>query len=124
MAELDSGPGRLDWKVYVGDTNREAFQMTGEQAVDLTGSTIAAQARRAAKDEEVVATAIIGTSGLADGEFTVEWDGEELRALVDAVPADAWIGAWDLQITYPDGTIDTPLAGRFTVTYDVTRGAA
>ena len=122
MATLNSGPETLDWTWYVGDTEPETFIITGESPVDLTGATIAAQARATAKDPVVAATAVITATNLANGEFTIGWDGEELRPLVEAAPTDKWVGVWDLQITLADGSIRTRVAGRFTAEHDVTRG--
>jgi hypothetical protein len=53
-----------------------------------------------------------------------------LPNIIDAAvpPADSAtlpeVGAWDLELTYPDGTVKTVVAGAVTVRSDVTRAVA
>lgn len=124
MATIDSGPQPLDWKVYAGDSNREAYEFLADgMPWDLTGAVIAAQARAEAPDEEVAATAIVTVVDAALGRYTVEWDGEgELRALLAG--QEEWAGVWDLEVLEAGETLPRSLLyGTFTVLMDVTRTA-
>jgi hypothetical protein len=120
MAKITSGPIQLDWSVYAGDSNREVFEFVGDVPVDITGWVIEAQARRKKSDPVVGATAIVTLTDPGAGRFTVEWDGEQLRALLGE--AESWAGVWDLQTTVGGETLPvTRLGGMFTVLMDVTR---
>lgn len=120
MPKISTTPTALDWDVYAGDNNRVTFQVTAGDPVDLTGATIAAQARASAASTAVALTGTVGTSGLALGEFTVAWDGEAIRTLLGSL--ETWQGVWDLQVTLAGETLPrTHFRGRFTATLDVTR---
>lgn len=121
MADLKSGPGVLNWTVYAGDSNREEFQyVTGGVPVDLTGATFRSQARKTAQDGTVAATALITPVDLTKGLFTIEWDGEALRALLGGKAT--WAGVWDFEVLLPSQALPvTKLKGKFSIEMDVTR---
>lgn len=122
MAKLWSGPQQLDWEVYAGDLNRELFAVQTTDPVDLTGAVIEAQARKSAVDKDIALTAKVTPVELTLGQFTVEWSGTEVRALLAGEMN--WSGVWDLQITMADETLPmTLLRGQFVATHDVTRAA-
>lgn len=126
---IDSGPQCLNWSVYAGDSNVEAFEfLLNGDPWNLSGAEILAEARKTASDPEIAATATITTVDLSLGQVAIGWDGEELRALLEGAVARAgepetWVGVWDLQI-HPSGDAlpRTVLRGTLTVTNDVTRG--
>jgi hypothetical protein len=95
------------------------FGLSANDPVDITGMTITAQARIKASDPAIAATAIITITDPLKGEFTVEWDGEELRTLLAG--AETWVGLWDLQMERAGELPRTVVRGAFTVTEDVTR---
>lgn len=122
MARIDSGPIKLDWSVYAGDANRELFAVSTSDGapVNLSGVTLQAQARATAPDTLVAADAVVTPKDLALGQFYVQWDGAQLRALLAG--KGQWSGVWDLQMdSGSPGGVETLLAGLFTVTHDVTR---
>ncbi len=120
MAKLTSGPQSLDWDIMAGDLNRETFQVVANDPVDLTGATIAAQARKTAPDAEIALEAVITPVEPLLGQFTVEWDGEAARTLLAGQVS--WQGVWDLEVTFAGETLpETLLRGVFTVNMDVTR---
>jgi hypothetical protein len=107
-------PAAYDLKLYRGDTTRfkvMLWQDTGKtQPVDLTGATPAAEIRD--KTAGVKITTLTCTVS-APGEITVEL----LPAGYVTVPSS---GVWDLQVTFPSGDVRTMVAGKVTVTGDVT----
>jgi hypothetical protein len=110
--------------LYRGDTYSWSFRLWDDedQTVphDLTGATAAAQIRnKPAGDLVIDLDCAVVTTG-PPGPVTTNTVQVEL-------PADRWtaapgigVGAWDLEITYPDGNVTTVLAGKVTVTLDVT----
>jgi len=121
VAAIISGPSPLDWKVYAGDRNEVVFSFeAGGAPWDITGASVAAQARIRATDPAVALDANVDVFDATSGKVTIAWDGEEVRALLAG--ADHWQGVWDLQITETGETLPiTMLRGKFTAIYDVTR---
>lgn len=119
---LKSIPSSLDWQVYAGDRNDEGFRITSNgQPVDLTGAEIAAYARLKRNDPKPAVIAEIIPVDLADGQFVIHWDGEDLRRALDERSATKWTGSWDLQVRMPgDDLPKTWLQGRLIIAYDVT----
>lgn len=122
MAVLTLGPALLDLKgVRAGDRNLIAFTFTSDDvAVNLTGSTVTAQARKSASTVDPPAlVADVVVVDAVNGKVTVAWDGEDVRALLDG--AEAWSGVWDLQILTPPDEPVTVVGGSFGAVMDVTR---
>jgi hypothetical protein len=119
---LKSIPSSMDWQVYAGDRNAEAFRITRNgDPIDLTDAEINAYCRVKRNDPQPAVIAVIAPIDLANGEFSVTWDGEELREALDAQSAIKWTGSWDLQVRMPgDDLPKTWLQGRFIIGYDVT----
>lgn len=111
-------PGKYDLALYRGDTYRWSVQLwaDAEQTVpvDLTGATVAAEIRDKPSGTKI--TTLLATLG-GPGEIIVELTADNYAA----VPAN---GVWDLQVTYPDGTVRTVLAGKVIVVADVTDSTA
>lgn len=122
MAAIDSGPVACSWRVYAGDSNRQTFTFHATPGVpwDLTGAELQAQARASSTDVAVAVEAVCTITDATAGLVTVEWDGEEVRALLAG--AEEWAGVWDLQILEAGQTLPvTLLVGAWTATMDVTR---
>lgn len=114
-------PGKLDLTIYRGDTYKLPLRLrerntngTAGAPLDLTGCTIKAQART---DED-------GSTPLAS--FTVTPDADPTTGLftlsLTVVQTKALRGGvWDVEVTWPDGTVSTYLKGKVTVLKDVTR---
>ena len=104
--------------LYQGDTFEMIFRLltTSSEYVDLTGCTVDSQIRATKASGTVVETFL--------GEIT---DQDELpggvrlsltAAETTLLTAD---GVWDVQLTWPDGTVKTYLGGSVTVVKEVTR---
>ena len=66
--------------VRAGDANLVAVTVTSKDApVDLSGLTLAAQARKKLTDADPAVTALITVTDAAAGEFTISWPGEAVR---------------------------------------------
>jgi hypothetical protein len=107
-------PGTYPLTLYRGDTYtfRVVLWADPEQTdpVDLTGATVAAEIRDKPSGTTIVSmTCTVTTPNIVD--VALDADDAELVPLK---------GAWDLEITYPDGTVHTVLAGAVTATADVT----
>jgi hypothetical protein len=110
-------PGIVDLNLYRGDTARYSFvlwQDAGKTlAVDLTGAIGAAQIRDRPDSGRVLAELACEIS-LPNTVLVV------VRGQL-ALPA---LCAWDLQLTWGDGDVQTVVAGRVYVVADVTRAVA
>jgi hypothetical protein len=84
--------------LYAGDRNLEQLAFTaGGAPWDLTGSVISAQARRVDTDADPPALeATITALDPTAGSYTMEWDGDDVRVLLDG--QSTWNGVWDVQI--------------------------
>lgn len=121
-SSINLAPATLDIAgIRAGDRN--LIQMTLLSAgvpTDLTGLTLTAQARAVATDSVASLTAEIVITDATGGIFTMQWDGDDVRTLLDATASASWKGVWDLQLgTEPDAV--TVVAGAFSVDLDVTR---
>lgn len=105
--------------VYQGDTFDLVFRLRNPDTsegpgsyIDLTGCTAKAQVRSTEIDPTVLA------------EFTPTVDGVNGQVslrLSSTQTAGLAAGVWDVQLTFPDGTIKTYLKGTVTVVKEVTR---
>lgn len=110
-------PGKYDLRLYRGDFEAWRCQLWQDTArtvaVDLAAATAAAEFRDKPGGTTVVAfDCTITQPNIIDIQMT----------------ADLWAGApaggvWDLEVTFPDGPT-TVLAGKVTVTPDVTNSVA
>lgn len=122
MASLQMGPGAVDLLgVRAGDRNIVTVELTTDGAPwDLTGAALLAQARKSNSDADPALVATITPVDPAQGRFTLEWDGEEVRTLLGA--DTTWDGVWDLQVTEATQTLaETVAAGKLTCELDVSR---
>lgn len=110
-----SGPGKYDLDLYRGDSRSWRFKLWVDkektQPVDLAGATPKAEFRDAPGGLVIITfECAIEEPNIVAMELTAEmWE--------DVAPAN---GAWDLEITFPDGKVNTPLYGDVEVTPDVT----
>ena len=122
MAAIISGPAQLDWVAYVGDANAETVWVSqpGGGPVSMLGAVVEAQVRVSAPDPVIALQAVVTIPDPLSGTFTIEWPGEEMRALV--ADLEQWVGVWDCQVTLPGADLPTTiLRGKFTAVHDVTR---
>lgn len=121
---IDSTPPRLNWRVYVGDSNEEHFYIKDGDGnlLDVSSDSFLAQARPEPTSEVISLTATIDTSDAVNGHILVGWDGEAIRTLVDSTGTETWTGVWDLQVLKEGASLPRTYArGVFSATYDVTR---
>lgn len=107
-------PGKFDLQLYRGDSYAWRFRIWTDTAqtvpANLLGATAMAQIRdKSAGDKIVDLICTITQPNLIDVSMT--------PAKYSTCPPS---GVWDLQITYSDGQVHTPIAGTVTVTPDVT----
>jgi 2-phospho-L-lactate transferase/gluconeogenesis factor (CofD/UPF0052 family) len=106
--------------VRAGDRNEMTFSITsGGTPVDLTGQTLAAQARRKATDTDVAVTAIVTITDPLAGTGTLRWPGSQV--MTSLAGTASWTGVWDLQMGNGVDDPTTLVGGKFTTTIDVTR---
>jgi hypothetical protein len=108
-------PGKKDLALYRGDTYSWTYQCWANKAktipVVLDGCTAAAEFRDAPGGTSIVSFActIVSPNTITVAMFKDMWD---------VAPSGG--GAWDLEITFPDGSVRTFIAGDVDVTEDVT----
>lgn len=109
-------PGIVDLSLYRGDTARYSFVLWQDSGktlpVDLTGSTPTAQIRDRPDSNRILL------------ELACEISLPNTVLVV--VPGNSTLpprGAWDLQLTWGNGDIQTVVAGQVYVVADVTRAA-
>ena len=111
-------PGKYDLTLYRGDTFELPFVLWEDEAkltpVDLTDAIVKAEFRDKSGGLTVVAFTCVVT---LPNTITV------------SMTSAMWVGApsggvWDLQLTFPDGEVRTVIAGKVTVTADVTDSVA
>lgn len=111
-------PGRYDLSLYRGDTAALRFVLwedTGHTVpYDISTATAASEIRD--KSGGAVITALTCTV-TAPNIIDVVLDAA-------ASPSVVAKGVWDLQLTWPDGTVRTVIAGNVTTTADVTDSVA
>jgi len=121
MASVKLGPEPLDLLgVRAGDANEIAFTLKQNGvAMDLTNSTVIAQARKVATDAVAVIEADYTAVDETLGKFILTWDGDKVRTMLNG--ALEFIGVWDLQVI-PTGALGkTVVAGVFKANMDVSR---
>jgi len=100
--------------IYRGDTGRWRFTLWQDDAktqpVDLTGVTARSQIRDRPQGTQV-------SDMVCAIELPNVVDVTLPSTVSHALPNK---GAWDLQLTYPSGDVNTPVGGAVTVTPDVT----
>lgn len=108
-------PGVYNLILYRGDTGRWQFKFWTDasktQPADLTGVTALATIRDAAVGGSVAVA--LGCTVVPPNNVEMVLTPAQSRTL----PAK---GVWDLQLTYSNGDIVTPLAGSVSVSQDVT----
>ena len=108
-------PGTLALSIYHGDSYRWQFTLWQDPGktvpADLTGVIPKAEIRQSA-----------GGALVSTLDLTVQMPNIILAVLTStkssALPKSG--GSWDLQLTYPNGDVQTVLLGSVTVTMDVT----
>jgi hypothetical protein len=111
-------PGTYPLTLYRGDSYAWRFTLWDDDAmsvpIDLTGATVAAEIRDKPSGTTIVSMlCTVTTPNIIDVELVAD-DSEN-------VPLK---GAWDLEVTFPDGQVHTMVAGPVTVTADVTNSTA
>ncbi|WP_333571302.1 hypothetical protein [Sphingomonas sp.] len=102
-----------------GDWLRE-FAMTGDDdtPINLTGASIAWQARSVGGVGAVLGTAAVSIVEPLSGRITVRWHGPDFHAI--GLPSEIVRVAHDMKVTYPDGIVDVPLRGQLIIYPEVT----
>lgn len=108
-------PGDYPLELYRGDTGRWQFKLWQDEdqtiPASLTGVTVVASIR----DKPDGATVVpLATSITAPNIIDMTLSAANAALLPKR-------GAWDLQLTYPDASVRTVLAGPVTTLYDVTK---
>lgn len=108
-------PGKYNLTLYRGDSFSRGFRLWADKAktlpVDLDGATVAAEIRNKPGGEVMISM-----------DCTIVLPNEVWVSLTP----DMWIGvpagngAWDLEVIFANDEIHTPLAGKVTITVDVT----
>ena len=123
MASIGSFGKKLDLNIRQG----ACFAFTVEVAnpdltpVDLTGASAAAKIRKAVAD--VAATVDFSVAITLPNIINLSLTAAQTAAIpAGAAPTDAASQyVWDMEITWPDGCIDSPLYGAVKVKSEVTR---
>ena len=107
-------PGKYNLELYRGDSYAWRFILWADDAqtvpVDLAGATIKAEIRDKSAGAKIVELTTTATMpNIVDVAMT--------PTMYETCPAK---GVWDLQVTFPDGQVHTPVGGSVTVTTDVT----
>jgi hypothetical protein len=107
-------PLKYNLALYRGDSRGWLFRMWADEAktepADLDGAEIRAEIRDKSAGSQIVDLDIVFTSpNIVQVTIT--------PPMYATCPAK---GIWDLQITYPDGWVDTPVGGTVAVTADAT----
>jgi hypothetical protein len=107
-------PGKLDLKLYRGDSYGWQFKLWTDSArtvaVSLAGATVAAEVRDKPSGVKIVPlTCTITLPNIVNVSMT--------PAMSVSCPPK---GVWDLQVTYSDGQVQTPVGGAVFIIADVT----
>lgn len=108
--------------VRAGDRNEMSFTLTqGGTPIDLTGKTLAAQARVKVTDASPAVTAEVEITDALAGKGIIRWPGDEVRTSLGT--KGSWTGVWDMQMSNGTGPDDaqTVVEGKFGAVLDVTR---
>lgn len=108
-------PGSMPLDLYRGDTAKWQFRLFDDESktepTDLTGVQAEAQIRDRPAGPKITDMACVVTlPNIIDVTLTAEQS--------KALPITK--GFWDLQLTYPDATVHTIVAGAVVVTPDIT----
>jgi hypothetical protein len=111
-------PGHFNLELYRGDSYAWRFILWQDDArtdpLDLTGATVAAEIREKSAGTHIVDLDVTVTlPNVVDVAMT--------PTMYATCPSK---GVWDLQISFADGTVHTPVAGTVTVVGDVTDSVA
>ena len=107
-------PGDYPLDLYHGDSYNWQFKLWTDEAktqpLDLTGVTVKAEIRDKPAGMEIFALDCAISGNVVEAVLSA------------ATSATLPIGdlVWDIQLTYPNGSVNTLLAGKVTVTQDVT----
>ena len=112
-------PAKLDIDIYQGDTFELIFRLKTPAGsyVNLTGATAKAQVRATAATTSVLAeftASVLTQTGDTLGGVKLLLSSAQ-TTLLNAN------GAWDVQVTFSDGTVKTYLAGTVTLIKEITR---
>jgi hypothetical protein len=120
MTVIDVGPAKMDLlRIRAGDRNLFNVKLSDSGGpVNLTDSTIEAQARLTAIDPDIAVSAVIAVIDATGGQFEMRWPGEDVRTALAG--AEKWEGVWDLQVYDTGEEPQTLVAGVFTIEADVT----
>jgi len=113
-------PGTFDWPVqYAGDTARPlSFTiLEGGEPVDITGCQIRMQVRSCLGEDPILDLSV------SDGLSIAITDATNGRMRVGNYPNPQVSGAfvYDLEVTFPDGRVQTFFRGSYVIEGDVTR---
>jgi hypothetical protein len=114
-------PAALDLSgVRAGDRNAITLTLTVDgQPLDLTGFTLAAQARTKITDADVALAAEVEVTDALAGVVALSWPGEDVRTLLGT--SASWSGVWDLEVRSVGVEPLTVVAGKIKAEADVTR---
>jgi hypothetical protein len=110
-------PAKYDLALYRGDSYTWQFRLWTDEAhelpEDLTGVTVKAEMRNASGGTTIVSLpcAVVGFNVIEMSLPASTWD---------TMSASPKVTVWDLQLTYPDASVFTAMAGNVTITMDVT----
>lgn len=121
---LDLSPACVNLTgIRSGDRNEVLISITSAgDPYDLTGQTVAAQARFAAEDIEPVLNGVVTVLDGPAGQISLRWPGDDVATWL-GTEAKAK-GVWDLETRPVSGDPITLLAGSFSARLDVTRAVA
>jgi hypothetical protein len=107
-------PGKYDLKLYRGDSYSWRLVLWSDEAktvpFPLTGATVESEIRDKPSGSKIITLSCVVT-------LPNTIDITALPAMSVAAPPK---GVWDCQITFPDGTVKTPIGGQVIVVPDVT----
>jgi hypothetical protein len=107
-------PGKFDLAMYRGDSHSWRFVLWKDDAktqpLDLTDAKVESEIK-----DKIDGTAILPLPCVVTLPNTV--DISMNPSMYQHCPMD---GVWDLQVTFPDAQVHTPIAGEVKVTADVT----
>jgi hypothetical protein len=109
-------PGKLDLKLYRGDSYAWQFKLWQDSArttpvvISAAGTVVAAEVRDKPGGVKIVPLSCVVTApNIVNVTMT--------SAMSISCPPK---GVWDLQVTYPDGQVQTPIGGAVLIIPDVT----
>lgn len=111
---------RLDIRVPRQGSYFQEWQLRDidEVPIDLTGHTLAADARLIAGDGSVIASADIVMTEAITGRFNIVWNGADFDTVGEHT--EVVRVAYDLKHTFPDSLVEVPVAGQLLLMPEVT----